>query len=198
MKPSKQSIDSFFMKTCQTGQYKKLTIAFLSAIIWLSMIATSLASTNVNTLEAFNYVVLQSPIENIAPKQFIFPETANLIADATSRNDESTFLQKDPLIRILEEFQKAWSKKSVEQTSSAEQRSSNIEQKLSIKQKLFNVCQETKAVDQATCLELLKNDLKIRKKQLIASCYKKTGSNGKLCLDLTLKKLGIELSDFDE
>jgi hypothetical protein len=66
-----------------------------------------------------------------------------------------------------------------------------------IKGSLFAVCDET-TLDKASCLDILKAEILHKRTRIIYSCYGTPGTNGKLCLDLTLKSLGLRYNDFDQ
>ncbi len=169
MKFFKQFIAIFAEKALNMSAYRNLAIALIAAVLWTSTTATSFAYANTNTLETFKDISQQFTVENIAFKQLpIFQENSQLIADATSWNDET---------KIYQGFQEAWTQPNK-------------------KESLFNVCNSSE-VDRLTCLISLKYEIKAKKQKLIDSCYKTPGTNGKLCLDLALKQLDLTLSDFD-
>ena len=100
--------------------------------------ATSFAYANTNTLETFKDISQQFTVENIAFKQLpIFQENSQLIADATSWNDET---------KIFLGFQEAWTQPNK-------------------KESLFNVCNASE-VDKLTCLISLKMKSKLKSRNL--------------------------------
>ncbi|MBK1989154.1 hypothetical protein A0J48_016675 [Sphaerospermopsis aphanizomenoides BCCUSP55] len=65
-----------------------------------------------------------------------------------------------------------------------------------IKDSLFAVCDAT-TLDKDSCLDILKAEIAHKQASIINSCYGTPGTNGRLCLDLTLKNLGLRFDDFD-
>ncbi|MBO3461279.1 hypothetical protein G7B40_031805 [Aetokthonos hydrillicola Thurmond2011] len=66
-----------------------------------------------------------------------------------------------------------------------------------VKDSLFAVCDAT-TLDRDLCRDLLKTEIVHKRQSLLDSCYSTPGTNGRLCLALAVKNLGLNsLVDLD-
>jgi hypothetical protein len=90
---------------------------------------------------------------------------------------DSDDTETNPISKLYVDIQQAWKKPNV-------------------KDSLFAVC-DAAIVPKGKCLNILKSEIASKRDSIIKNCYT-PGTNGKLCLDLQLRQLGLEYKDFDK
>ncbi|AFZ23459.1 hypothetical protein Cylst_1156 [Cylindrospermum stagnale PCC 7417] len=179
MKIFKQLPQIFSGKALKMSTYCKIAIAYagrfaialLAIFLWVVPTTSTFAATNSLSQEIVPAATVQFPTENITLRLLDLGESNNLLADA-SDYDPQISNTEEGLASIFQNFAEAWKKPNK-------------------KESLFNVCENT-VLDRKTCFVLLISDIKQKKKDLINACYK-PGINGKLCLDLALRQLGVNM-----
>jgi hypothetical protein len=169
MKLFKQLPQIISEKALKMSTYRKLAIALLAIVLWVVPAASSFASINSVSQGIVNSATVQFPVENIMLRQLDLGESTNLLAYVS--DDEMD------VASLFSNFQKALDGPDK-------------------KQSLYKVCQDSN-YNRTKCFALLSFFLTSTKTNLIQSCYK-PGINGKLCLDIALRKLGVKLENFDD